>query len=184
MRATGFACHRSAFRFALAGSVAMTIATFPAAASIVWNRDYFGSGVTASGTFLTAESPNPSGGYLITGMTGTRNGQTITGLQAPGTSIPGNEPFVVDDLVFPRPGPQLSSDGFGFSTADGSYSNPFYADFLPTPGYLEFFSTPPTHSELTVEFSAAPVSTPEPATTALVSLAGLSWCGVRWRRIL
>jgi hypothetical protein len=158
------------------------MATIPAAASTLWNWNYSTSGVNASGTFTTVESPDSNGGYLITGITGTRNGQTITGLQAPGTWIPGNEPYVVDNLVFLGPGPQLTSAGFGFSIAGGSYSNPFYAGFLSPPVYLEFFSTPPTHTELPIAFSATPVPTPEPATTALVLMAGLSMYGLRWRR--
>lgn len=175
-------------KFAPGAFAALMLTTAAAtAASTLWNWDYSGSGITAGGTFSTGESPDGKGGYLITGITGTRNGKTITGLQAPGTSIPGNEPYTVDDLVFLGPGPQLTSHGFGFSTSDGNYSNPFYSDFLPTPGYLEFFSTPPFkdrgpgfgHSELPVQFSAAPVSIPEPATYALVfgalALACFGW---------
>lgn len=171
------------FLFALA-LIMLTTAT--AVASTLWQWEYSGSGTTASGTFTTVESPNGNGGYLITGITGMRNGITITGLQAPGTSIPGNEPYTVDNLVFLGPGPQMTSGGFGFSTSDGNYANPFYADFLPTPGYLEFFSTPPFtggmsgpgNSELPVQFSATPVSTPEPATLELV-LGVLACAGVR-----
>ncbi len=156
-------------RFALAGLVAITLTTTPVSASTLWNWVYSASGITASGTFTTLENPNANGGYLITRITGTRNGETITRLQTPGTSIPGNEPYTVDDLVFRGPGPQLTSHGFGFSTSGGNYSNPFYADFLPTPGYLEFFSMPGSgHSELPVRFSATPVSIPEPATCALI----------------
>ena len=182
MRSFGLFRSRLALRFAVAASVVITMATVSPAASTVWNWNFSSSEVTASGTFTTANSPDTSGGYLITAITGTRNGQPITGLQTPGTSIPGNEPYVVDDLVFLGPGPQLSGDGFGFSTAAGSYSNPFYADFLSTPGYLEFFSTPPTHSELPVAFSATPVVLPEPATAALVMIAGLSLYGLAARR--
>lgn len=177
-----FVAARSVLRLVVALCVVMTIATIPASASIVWNWHYSGAGVRAGGTFTTTEKPNAGGGYLITAITGTRNGHAITALQAPGSSIPGNEPFLVDDLVFPGPGPQLTSGGFGFSTADGSYSNPFYADFLSPPGYLEFFSTPPTHTEPPIGFSAAPVAVPEPATAVLVLAAGLSLCGIRQRR--
>jgi hypothetical protein len=178
MHSPGLVCLRSTLTFAVAAFIAMTVAAVPGAASTVWNWQYSGPAITATGSFTTVESPEASGGYLITAITGTRNGQTITGLQTPGTSIPGNEPFIVDDLVFLGPGPQLTSDGFGFSTSDGNYSNPFYADFLPTPGYLEFFSMPGIgHTELPVVFSATPVATPEPATCALV-LAGVGLCGL------
>lgn len=174
--------------FALAAFAAITLATTPATASTLWAWDYSGSGIIARGTFATVESPNGNRGYLITGTTGMRNGKTITGLQAPGTSIPGNEPYTVDDLVFLGPPPQLTSHGFGFSTSDGNHSNPFYAGFLPTPKYLEFFSTPPFtsgaaafgHSELPVQFSATPISIPEPATYTLV-FGALAMARFRWR---
>jgi hypothetical protein len=150
---------RSAPKLALALFAALT-STSSAIGSTLWDWDYSGSGISASGTFTTDETPDANGGYLITAISGARNGVNITGLQAPGTWIPGNEPFAVDDLVFLGPGPQLTSHGFGFSTSDGNFSNPFYADFLPSPEYLEFF--------LPVQFSAIPVTTPEPATYALV----------------
>jgi hypothetical protein len=164
MRSLRFSHLPFAARFALAGFAIVALNIVPASASILWHWNYSGSEtgseISASGTFATLGSPNGDGGYLITSITGTRNGKTITGLQAPGTSIPGNEPFTVDNLVF-----------LGFSISDATFSNPFYADLLPTPAYLEFFSTPPFtggHTELPVQFSAAPVPVPEPATSGLV----------------
>jgi hypothetical protein len=166
---------------------ALTLTMAAATASTLWQWQYSGSGITAAGTFTTVDSPDVDGGYLITGITGTRNGVAITGLQPPGTPIPGNEPYPVDDLVFLGSGPQMTSDGFGFSLADGTYANPFYADFLPTPGYLEFFSTPPFtgsgsgpgNTELPVQFSAVPISVPEPATYGLI-LITLVWVRIRY----
>ena len=146
----------------------------PVHASTLWSWNYYsGAGITASGKFTTLDSPDAQGGYLITSIAGARNGQTITALQPTGTWIPGNEPYAVDNLVFVGPGPQLTKAGFGFALADGTYSNPFYADFLPTPGYLEFYSMPDSDSstELAVAFSATLVSTPEPATFALLFLS-------------
>jgi hypothetical protein len=145
-----------------------------AAASIVWDWNYSASGIIANGTFVTVDTPNADGGYLITAVTGSRNGEAITGLQPTGTSIPGNEPYTVDNLIFPGPGPQLTTHGFGFSTSGGNYSNPFYADFLPVPGYLEFFSMPAApgdgHTELSVQFSAAQVAVPEPAALGTIAV--------------
>ena len=161
-------CSRFTPRFAVAAIAALVLTANVAAGSILWRWQYSGSAIKANGTFVTIETPNEKGGYLITGITGTRNGRAITRLQSPGTSIPGNGPYTVDDLVFPGPGPQLTSHGFGFAISDGTYSNPFYAAFLPSPGYLEFFSNPPAGktSELPVRFSATPV--PEPTTYALI----------------
>jgi hypothetical protein len=83
----------------------------------------------------------------------------------------GQRTFAVDNLLFPGPGPQLTKQGFGFALADGTYSNPFFADFLPTPEYLEFYSMPSSGSstELPVTFAATPI--PEPATPTLVLAA-------------
>lgn len=150
-------------------------------AALLWNWNYSGLGINASGTFTTENTPDSDGFYLMTGITGTRNGQAIIGLQPTGTSIPGNEPFVVDNLI--RPGfPQLTKDGFGYQIADGSYVNPFFASFLPTPAYLEVFSAAPfipgfenfgpEDSELEISFSATLV--PEPSSVlGLLMLTGL-----------
>jgi len=181
-----FAARSNSARFALISIAVIAFAALPANASILWDWNYAGSGITASGTLTTVDTPDGAGGYLITAITGTRNAETITGLQPIGTPIPGNEPFAVDNLVFAGAGPRLTSHGFGFSTSGGNYSNPFYADFLPVPGYLEFFSKPPftngapglEDSELPVQFSAAPVLIPEPASYAPV-FGGLAFFALR-----
>ncbi|PSB00978.1 PEP-CTERM sorting domain-containing protein [Merismopedia glauca] len=153
------------------------------ASALTWKWNYSGTGIEARGTFITNDTPDNLGFYLITGITGKRNGEIITGLQATGTPIPGNEPFNVDNLISLN-GPQLTGDGFGYSTAQGNYASPFFASFLPTPGYLEVFSAPPLipgfenlgpeDSELPVSFSAAIV--PEPSST--LSLVTLGTFGV------
>ncbi|AFZ60701.1 PEP-CTERM sorting domain-containing protein [Anabaena cylindrica FACHB-243] len=137
--------------------------TMETAFAITWNWNYSGTGVAASGTFITNDTPDELGFYLIIEIIGTRNGETITGLQPAGTPTPGNEPFSVDNLISLN-NQQLTGDGFGYSTASGSYSSTFFADFLPTPGYLEFFSAPAIgndftdvgseNSELPMSFSA------------------------------
>src|SRR5437763_10237914 len=148
-----------------AGSVTVE----PASASLIWNWNYSGAGVVASGTFTTNDTPDGTGFYLITSITGTRNGETITGLQPTGTSIPGNEPFAVDNLVSLN-GPQLTHHGFGYAATGGNYANPFFADFLSPPRYLDFFSAPPFTSELLVSFSATLTAVPEPEIYALLFL--------------
>ena len=156
----------------------------PAQASLLWSWSYSGTGISAGGTLTTADTADSQWLFQIVGITGTRNGQTITGLQPTGTAIPGNEPFAVDNLLSAS-GPQLTGNGFGYAIADGTFANPFFADFLSPASYLEFFSAPPftsgigpEDSELPVHFTAA---VPEPASaglvvTALVGLVALRRC--------
>jgi len=162
-------------------ATALTGTARPAAA-LTWTWSYSGTGISAAGTFTTVDTPDSSGFYLITGIAGERNGAAIVGLQPTGTPIPGNEPFAVDNLV-KVDSPQLTTHGFGFAIAGGTFSNPFFADFLQPPTYLEFFSAPPSTSELSIASSAAPTPLPEMATWVLL-LAGVGMLGLvtRWRR--
>jgi hypothetical protein len=143
----------------------IVVALCSSAHAKLWIWSYSGERISASGEFTTTDT-SYGGGYTITGITGQRNGVAITGLQPTGTAIPGNEPYAVDNLLS-LSAPQLTGNGFGFSLADGTYSNPFYADFLSPPVYLEFYSipgNPGASTELPVVFSATPVAalTPRP----------------------
>src|SRR5205085_7878820 len=100
----------------LATVAALSLTAAQANASLYWNWNYSGNGITASGTFSTHDTADALGFYLITAITGTRNGEMITALQPTGTPIPGNEPFAVDNLVR-LDGPQLTHDGFGYAIA-------------------------------------------------------------------
>jgi hypothetical protein len=131
------------------------LAPLPAQASLLWNWTYTGGGIAASGTFTTDEAPDGSGYYHITGITGSRNGAAITGLEPTGEAIPGNPGFPVNNLI--TAGGLLTSHGFGFATADGNYANPFYADFRTPPRFLEVFTQSASmgFSELPIQFTAA-----------------------------
>lgn len=169
---------------ALATTSGLVFGTMQAASALSWNWNYSGTGIAASGTFTTTDTPNDLGFYLISGITGRRNGETITGLQAGGTPLPGNEPFNVDNLISLNT-QQLTGEGFGYSTSGGNYASPFFASFLPTPGYLEVFSAPPfipgfenlgpEDSESPISFSATLIAVPEP--TSILSLLALGTLG-------
>ncbi|MEH2314353.1 MAG: PEP-CTERM sorting domain-containing protein [Nostoc sp.] len=158
--------------------------TMQPASALTWKWNYSGSGIEAIGTFTTDNTPDDLGFYHIVAITGTRNRETITGLQPVGTPIPGNEPFDVDNLVSLNTH-QLTGDGFGYSTSGGNYSNPFFASFLPTPSYLEVISAPPLtpgfenfgteDSELPISFSATIITVHEP--TSILSLLALATLG-------
>ena len=120
-----------------------------------WRWSYEGQDVTASGAFTTKDAPNADGFYEITGIKGEANGVAIAGLQPPGTSIPGNDGYPVDNLVRTA-APQLSMHGFGYALADGTYANPFYGAHFAKPDTYAFFSDPANHktSEPAVAFTA------------------------------
>lgn len=167
---------------ALATTSGLVFGTMQAASALNWNWNYSGTGIAANGTFTTNDTPNDLGFYQILGITGTRNGETITGLQPTGTPIPGNEPFNVDNLISLNT-QQLTNGGFGYSTSEGNYSSPFFASFLPTPGYLEVFSAPPIipgfenfgleDSELPIRFSATIITVPEPTSIPSLLVLGI-----------
>jgi hypothetical protein len=120
-----------------------------------WRWSYEGEGVAASGTFIAKDAPNADGFYEITAITGEANGVAITGLQPPGTSIPGNDGYPVDNLVRTE-APRLTMHGFGYALANGTYANPFYGAHFAKPDYYAFFSDPANRrtSEPSVAFSA------------------------------
>ena len=132
-----------------------------ASAEKIWNWRYTSGSVVARGTLTTAETADAQGFYPILSIAGHRNGERITGLHPTGKSIPGNEPFTLDNLIRIDAQGQITPHGFGFATASGGYANTFYAEFLATPVYMEVFVTPANYSELPIQFSATPVTEPE-----------------------
>jgi hypothetical protein len=153
--ATG-ASYRLGIRLKLALSllIASTLAAQNAVA-LEWRWSYRGEGVSASGAFTTKDAPDADGFFEITGITGEANGVAITGLQAPQTSIPGNDGYPVDNLIRTE-APQLTLHGFGYALADGTYANPFYGAHFARPDVYAFFSDPANRrtSEPQVAFTA------------------------------
>ncbi|MEL4896730.1 PEP-CTERM sorting domain-containing protein [Crocosphaera sp. Alani8] len=154
--------------------------------ALTFNWSYSAPGIEASGTLTTNDIIDDNGFYLITDITGKRNDEIIIGLSPTGTSIPGNEPFELDNLIS-LDEEQLTSSGLGFLTSEGNFINVFFADFLQPPGYFEIFSAPPfipgfenfglEDSELPVTFKASLVSVPEPST--IIPLGLLATLGFR-----
>ena len=136
--------------------------------SYVTPKNSDGLKIKARGKFTTDTDEDGDGYVNIIGIKGKRNGEKITGLYPAGTSIPGNSPYAGDNLIAyenTMPSPQLTGNGFQFSVEDGSYTNVFFADFLETPGYLEFHSVPADpegpvapNSKTSVLFHASTVS--------------------------
>jgi hypothetical protein len=125
------------------------------AEALEWRWSYEGAGVSASGSFTTKDAPDANGFYEITVVSGEANGVAITGLQPPGTSIPGNDGYPVDNLVRTE-APRLTMHGFGYALSNGTYANPFYGAHFAKPDYYAFFSDPANRStsEPSVAFTA------------------------------
>src|SRR5689334_17584401 len=87
----------------LYAALAIAVSAFTVSGATLWNWNYTGPDINARGTFTTTDTPDANGAFLIQSISGERNGIAITGLQPPGTAIPGNEPFAVDDLLLPGP---------------------------------------------------------------------------------
>lgn len=126
-------------------------------------------GYSASGTLTT--DPLSGGSYLITGISGSQDGDSITSL------IPVNGFAANDNLLYPTP-PLLDIPGFSF-VAGGVDYNVYYdgADFGGSAtSYYETTVSGVLGSQ--VNFSVVP--TPEPSTLLLfvVGLVAL----VLWRR--
>ena len=154
------------------------LSAIPAFADTTWNWHYSGDSINASGTFTASDAVDALGFHSITAITGSRNGDAITGLYPTGSAIPGNEPYALDNLIRVGGQGQITVHGFGFAMASGGYANPYFADFLTPPAYSEVFTTSSSFSEVPITFSAAPV--PEPETIMLV-LVGLGTLGVAAR---
>ncbi len=109
---------------------------------VEWNWRYAGPGVQAAGRFITSPHRGESGGFEVIQISGSRQGVAIAALQTRGTAIPGNEPYHVDNRLFPNT-PRLTGDGVGFRLADGSYANLFFQTHTPPHDFREYFSSPP-----------------------------------------
>jgi hypothetical protein len=137
----------------------------PAQASLSWNftTDMDGGG---NGTLTTG--PLSAGSYLITGISGTFGGVTITGLPV----LSGT-----DDLLYPAP-EYLDGLGIGFSLSNGTDV------VLWAEGGGLFFGVETNGQGFRGTFSASQVSPiPEPGTAGILApcLAALPFVGRRRR---
>ncbi|HWY60290.1 MAG TPA: hypothetical protein VNW15_00165 [Rhizomicrobium sp.] len=115
-------------KFLLAAAAVCSIVGFAGSASAdVFDWSYSGgAGVSGSGTFTASFVSGVT--YQLTGITGTANGQTITGL----SSYDGP-----DQLIFPTSPVVIDTLGFAFSVAGGNSYNLYedFGNYTPGPPY-------------------------------------------------
>ena len=152
---------------------------------------YSGSGVSASGV-LNA-TPVGGGIYIVTSISGTRNGQPITGLVpcnpiSPATYCTGVG-YNYDNLLFPTSTMQLDLYGLVFGVE--GLTNPvnlYWESRIPSPVYMEltWVATGGTPSRLytPTEVSFSNTAVPEPSTVLLFGSGLVAAAGAMRRKWL
>lgn len=166
---------RSAF---LTGLVFSAMCGANAFADTMFNFSFAGAEFSGSGVFTTVSQSTP-GEYLITGVTGTTNGKTITGVEpAPSTN------FNNDNLLFYPGTSAFDLYGVTYALSTGAEVNLFHQgstdkEYLLRPNGNSFLLDT---AQITVTPAASAV--PEPESLLLLGTGALGMVGVLRRRLL
>ncbi|MEH1872357.1 PEP-CTERM sorting domain-containing protein [Nostoc sp.] len=133
-----------------------------------FNYSYSGNGVEASGVLTTTDSRDANGYLTITGITGQRNGATITALLPPGSFPNDVPPFgVPNDNLFSSTQPFLTFNGFSYLVG-AKPENVFYYQDAGMYAETDDPNGAPVNYRLLTKFDVQPV--PEPSTVGGLSV--------------
>jgi hypothetical protein len=162
-----------------AAVIAICASTAPASASefifdFSTTTPLIGGSGSGSGSIFTDDITVDSRGFTaqtITGINGTFNGSTITGLATP---------FGANNLYYVTGPSFVDGSGLGFVTAAGTNVNLFFQDSVGS--YRINTTSPFTSSFVQATSSEAIAAVPEPATWAMM-LLGFGAIGFQIRRV-
>jgi hypothetical protein len=153
------------------GSLAANATSMANATSLLWDFNYAGNGVSASGS-ITTDSTLNGGAYLITDITGQRNGESILSLTPAGYVDLGRGYLFSDNLLYPV-APYVDVAGITFQTSSGYYNLCNVGSGCGSSGYQDISGQ--TFAFTPVTLTIKPASVPEPA---MLSLFGLALLGL------
>lgn len=167
-------------RFAILLAIAALFCVPAMAKADLFDFSYSGDGVTADGV-LTATVTSP-GAYLITGITGERNGAPITFFEPGGPAAFYYEDSVIDNVLLVPGAPAFLSStqnsGFDFGTADGLF-NPYYQPNNGT--YYEYRLGSGNAPGIPISFNVSADPVPVPPSLLMLAPGLLGLVGIRKR---
>ena len=140
-----------------------------------FNYSYSGKGVEASGVLTTTDSRDANGYLTITGISGQRNGATITALLPPGSFPNDVPPFgVPNDNLFSPTQPFLSFNGFSYLVGVQP-ENVFYYQDAGQYAETDDPNGAPVNYRLLNKFDIQPVPEPDGLGGLSVAFLGSMW---------
>jgi len=130
----------------------------------------FPSGFTSASGVFTATAEG-GGAYLVTGASGEWNGETITGIEAPGADA-ATEDSTNDNLIFPGSSPELDLGGVEFTVSGpiaGDLGYGLVDVFYETTGDAGY-SDDSLSTGFSPTFNLTPAGVPEPGAWMLMIL--------------
>ncbi len=164
-------------RLVLTFAMVSLLACARSAHADTYQMTFSGAGITGL-AFLTA-TPDGPGTFLVTAITGSVNGEAITGLIAPTTStgfsefkLSGIQVWAYDDLIMPGTNPGIDTFGLLFTVQGTTQPVNLFDNPPVTYGVFNGFTGPPGTTDRSYTLTPVTLSliaTPEPPALLLLA---------------